>query len=98
LLILWRHIEFYLVNMDNNDQNIQLFDSYSNQSKMYQSSQMSKEEYAKFRQNLLLSLNSNFLKRFSNIDQVKAFHDYFFNKSKIFNFFKFLENSIFVKE
>ena len=67
---MWRHIEFYLINMDSNEKNTNLLDSYSNQTKLNQNSQMSKEEYAKFRQNLILSLNSNFLKRFSIIDQV----------------------------
>jgi hypothetical protein len=53
LLILWRHIEFYL---DGNNSNVE--------NKM-----QSKEENAKFRQDLILSLNASLLKRFSIIDQ-----------------------------
>ena len=56
--------------MDNNDQIINLLDSFSNQNKLNQNFQMSKEEHSKFRQNLIFSLNSNFLKRFSIIEQV----------------------------
>ena len=45
-------------------------DPISNQSKSSQNTQMSKEEYSKFRQDLISTLNANLLKRFSIIDQV----------------------------
>ncbi len=73
--------------MDNNDQIINLLDSFANQNKSNQNFQMSKEEYSKFRQNLILSLNSNFLKRFSIIDQVFFFNFLSFMIEKgFFNF------------
>jgi nuclear pore complex protein Nup205 len=87
LLLLWRHIEFYLAYFETNSNGYELFkneyisgsdninNEYQNFKILTESSlkknELSKEEFIKFRQDLVNALNVNFLNRFLITEKVK---------------------------
>ena len=89
LLLLWRHIEFYLAYFETNSSGYELFkNDYASGNENFNSeyhnfkvstetslkkTELSKEEFIKFRQDLVYVLNANFLNRFLIIEKVNRY-------------------------
>lgn len=80
MLILWRHVEFYLTNRDLNLPSYQLFrtDFYSVDQSLemdnkrpsrYSSDSKSKEDFVKFKQDLDAVMGANFFKKCLDVEQ-----------------------------
>jgi hypothetical protein len=92
LLILWRHIEFYLAYFETSSDGYQLykndlasgasetaiqndyqtFKQMNSGDSLLKKTELSKEDFARFRQDLIVALNAGFLKRFAVVEKVNC--------------------------
>jgi len=77
LLLLWRHIEYFLTHYDPNMLRVQAQRQVSRET-MSLESDLSREEFSKFRIELISSLNTNYIKKILSVVQ-KVDGDEFFN-------------------